>query len=66
MSEIIGPKLVVLVVILAMLGTGVYIAHLTQQTSEANGAVPAGCYADRVSEAIRDTEVSMGGQTQRR
>ena len=68
MSGFFGPKLVILVVILAILGTGLYISHLTQQTSQANPAFETspGQRADLVAGAIRDTESSMSNSTRRR
>lgn len=68
MSGFFGPKLVILVVILAILGMGLYISHLTQQTSEANAAVEPslGQRADLVAVAIRETESSMSNSTKRR
>ena len=55
-----GPKWMIAIVILVMLGTGCYISHL-QQTGGPNSAVAASPdkYASLVSAAIADTELSM-------
>ena len=68
MSGLFGPKLVILLVILAMLGTGFYIAYLTQQTTEAKTAVESspGRYADLVSGAINETDSTMSNGVRRR
>ncbi len=63
----LGPKLVILIVIVAMLATGVYIADCSHQSAQGSSTGETKCeYAQKVHDTLEDIDSSMGGGAVRR
>ena len=63
----LGPKLMILVVIVAMLATGVYIGTCSYQNAHAGATGDVKCdYTQKIHAALEDTDISMAGGGARR
>jgi len=64
MSGMAGPKWMAVLVFVAMLATGMYVAAMSRQTVEAGPVLQGGPpgHAQQIEDAIRDAEDALCGR----